>query len=161
MTRFTQDELEAEGLTDFRVFLMHVWSFLGLPPPTKVQLDIARYLQKGPRRKIVEAFRGVGKSWITVAFVLWVLLLNPQAKVMVVSAGEVLAGDFSKFCMQLIKGMPLLQHLHPRPDQRNSAIGFDVGPATPSKDPSVKSVGITGQLTGSRAHHRGRHRDPA
>lgn len=68
-----------------------------------------------------------------------------------VSAGEQLAGDFSKFCMQLIRGMPLLQHLHPRTDQRNSAISFDVGPATPSKDPSVKSVGITGQLTGSRA----------
>jgi hypothetical protein len=41
--------------------------------------------------------------------------------------------------------MPLLAHLQPRPDQRNSGVGFDVGPATPSKDPSVKSVGITGQ----------------
>lgn len=130
---------------------MHVWAFLGLPEPTKVQLDIAYYLQHGPRRKIIEAFRGVGKSWITVAFVLWVLLLNPQAKVMVVSAGEQLANDFTKFCLQLIRGMPLLQHLHPRADQRCSAISFDVGPATPSKDPSVKSVGITGQLTGSRA----------
>lgn len=151
MQRFSKTEMEQEGLTDFRVFLMHVWAFLGLPPPTAVQLDIAKYLQHGPRRKIIEAFRGVGKSWITVAFVMWTLLLNPQAKVMVVSAGEQLAGDFSKFCMQLIRGMPLLQHLHPRQDQRNSAISFDVGPATPSKDPSVKSVGITGQLTGSRA----------
>lgn len=149
--RFSEEELKAEGLDDFRVFLCHVWAYLGLPQPTKVQLDIAYYLQHGPRRKIIEAFRGVGKSWITVAFVLWVLLLNPQAKVMVVSAGENLAGDFSKFCMQLIQGMPLLQHLAPRPGQRTSGVGFDVGPATPSKDPSVKSVGITGQLTGSRA----------
>ncbi|MFK9938776.1 DNA maturase B, partial [Klebsiella pneumoniae] len=30
-------------------------------------------------------------------------------------------------------------------------ISFDVGPAKPDHSPSVKSVGITGQLTGSRA----------
>jgi hypothetical protein len=97
------------------------------------------------------AFRGVGKSWITVAYVLWRLMLNPQLKIEVVSANESLAQDFTKFCFQLIHGMPMLQHLAPREDQRKSSEKFDVGPATPSKDPSVKSVGITGQLTGSRA----------
>ena len=148
---FTKEELEDSGLQDFRVFLVQVWVFLGLPDPTPVQLDIAYQLQHGPRRMIVQGFRGVGKSWITVAFVLWQLLLNPQLKIMVVSASQPLADAFSHFCKQLIQGMPLLQHLAPRDDQRSSSIAFDVGPATPSKDPSVKSVGITGQLTGSRA----------
>lgn len=128
-----------------------MWAFLGLPAPTPVQLDIAYWLQHGPTRAILQAFRGVGKSWITVAFVLWHLLLDPQKKIMVVSANQNLADDFSKFCKQLIHGMPLLQHLAPREGQRDSSVSFDVGPATPSKDPSVKSVGITGQLTGSRA----------
>jgi hypothetical protein len=128
-----------------------VWDFLGLPPPTPVQNDIAYYLQHGPRRAVVEAFRGVGKSWITVAFVLWLLFLDPQKKIMVVSASQPLADDFSKFCKQLIDGMPLLQHLAPKQGQLDSSIRFDVGPATPSKDPSVKSAGITGQITGSRA----------
>lgn len=150
-TGYTREELEREGLTDFRVFLVHVWEFLGLPPPTKIQLDIAYWLQHGPSRAILQAFRGVGKSWITVAFVCWQLLLDPQKKIMVVSAGGGLASDFSKFCLQLIQGMPVLQHLEPRRDQRRAGDGFDVGPATASKDPSVKSVGITGQLTGSRA----------
>jgi hypothetical protein len=148
---YTREELEAEHLTDFRVFLVHVWAFLNLPRPTKVQLDIAHWLQHGPRRGILQAFRGVGKSWITVAFVLWILLLDPQKKIMVVSASQPLADDFSKFCQQLIRGMPVLQHLAPRRDQRNSAVSFDVGPALPSKDPSVKSAGITGQITGTRA----------
>jgi hypothetical protein len=148
---YSREDLEKEGLTDFRVFLTHVWDYLRLPAPTKIQLDIAHYLQHGADRGIIEGFRGVAKSWITVAFVLWVLLLNPQAKVMVVSAGEHLAGDFTKFCLQLIRGMPLLQHLAPNSDQRVSTLAFDVGPASASKDPSVKSVGITGQLTGSRA----------
>lgn len=148
---YTHEELEEAGLLDFRVFLIQVWAYLGLPSPTPVQLDIAYSLQHAPRRFILQAFRGVGKSWITVAFVLWNLLLDPQKKIMVVSASQQLADDFSKFCKQLINGMPMLQHLAPRDGQRDSAISFDVGPATPSKDPSVKSVGITGQLTGSRA----------
>ncbi len=42
-------------------------------------------------------------------------------------------------------------HLRPKEGQRESKIQFDVGPADPSKDPSVKSVGITGQITGTRA----------
>jgi hypothetical protein len=148
---YTRAELEAEGLHDFRVFLCHVWAFLGLPRPTKVQLEIAYWLQHGPRRAILQAFRGVGKSWITVAFVLWVLLLDPQKNVEVVSASQGLSDNFSKFCKQLIHGMPLLQHLAAGERQRDSAVEFDVGPARESKDPSVKSAGITGQITGTRA----------
>lgn len=148
---YTREELEAAGLTDFRVFLRAVWEHLDLPRPTRVQYDIAWTLQHGERRMIVQGFRGVGKSWITVAFVLWNLLLDPEKKIMVVSASQQLADDFSKFCKQLIGSMEILQHLAAREGQRDSAISFDVGPASPSKDPSVKSVGITGQLTGSRA----------
>lgn len=148
---YSPQELEEAGLTDFRVFLCETWAFLNLPKPTRIQLSIARWLQRAPRRVILMAFRGVGKSWLTAAFVCWCLLLNPELKIMVVSANQNLADDFSKFVKQLISGMPVLQHLTPGPGQRDSAISFDVGPARPSKDPSVKSVGITGQLTGSRA----------
>jgi hypothetical protein len=148
---YTREDLEREGLLDFRVFLIHVWAYLNLPKPTKVQLDIAYWLQHGPQRAILQAFRGVGKSWITVAFVLWQLLLDPQKNIMVVSANEKAATDFTIFCKQLINGMPLLQHLRSLPGQRDAADAFDVGPAEPDKNPSVKSVGITGQLTGSRA----------
>lgn len=151
MDGYTPEEIEAAGLDDFRVFLRQVWDFLELPEPTPVQNDIAYTLQHGPRRLVVEAFRGVGKSWITVAFVLWVLFLDPQKKIMVVSANETAATDFTTFAKRLIEGMPLLQHLKPRTGQRDSNLAFDVGPARPDKSPSVKSVGITGQLTGSRA----------
>lgn len=148
---FSQEEIKAAGLDDFRVFLRQVWDFLMLPPPTPVQNDIAYHLQHGPRRLIIEAFRGVGKSWITVAFALWLLLLDPEKKIMIVSASQSLADDSAKFARSLIDGMPMLRHLAPKGDQRTSAIKFDVGPARESKDPSLKSVGITGQITGSRA----------
>lgn len=147
---YSLEEIKAAGLDDFRVFLCHVWDFLGLPSPTPVQLDIAYQLQHGPRRVIIQGFRGVGKSWITAAYVVWRLFLDPQIKIEVVSATKPLADSFSKFCKQIITGMSILQHLTPQKNY-DALDEWNVGPALPSKDPSVKSVGITGQITGTRA----------
>ncbi len=138
-------------LSDFRQFMYVVWKHLGLPDPTPVQYDLARYLQTGPKRCVIEAFRGVGKSWITSAFVCWILLNDPQKKIMVVSASKERADAFSTFVKRLINEIPILEHLKPQDGQRDSVISFDVGPARPDHSPSVKSVGITGQITGSRA----------
>ena len=145
-------DIEQELKSDFRYFLTAIWTHLNLPAPTRAQLCIAEYLQHGPKRLQIQAFRGVGKSWITAAFVLWTLFIDPDRKVMVVSASKDRADSFSIFCQRLILEVPWLAHLKPKnDDQRWSRISFDVGPATPHQAPSVKSVGITGQLTGSRA----------
>ena len=136
---------------DFRKFVYLTWKTLNLPDPTPVQYDIAKYLQNGPKRSIIEAFRGVGKSWLTSAFVCWVLYNNPQLKILVVSASKERADAFASFVKRLIQEMPILQHLQANEGQRDSMLSFDVGPALPDHSPSVKSVGITGQLTGSRA----------
>jgi len=145
------DEFLARIKSDFRNFLFLTWAHLGLPEPTPVQYDIALWLQHGPKRSITEAFRGVGKSWITSAFVCWLLLRNPDDKVLVVSASKVRADDFSTFTRRLIHELPILQHLKPLEGQRDANVAFDVGPARAAHAPSVKSLGITSQLTGSRA----------
>jgi len=136
---------------DFRNFLYIIWKHLNLPDPTPVQYDIASFLQNSPNRCVIEAFRGVGKSWVTSAYVIWELLRDPQKKIMVVSASKERADSFSIFTKRLINEVSILAPLRPRPDQRNSNIAFDVGPAKAAHAPSVKSVGITGQITGSRA----------
>lgn len=138
-------------LHDFRNFVYLVWKHLGLPDPTPTQYDIAEYVDNGPRRCCIQAFRGVGKSWITSAYVCHQLLVNPALNILVVSASKTRSDDFSTFTLRLISEMPVLKHLMPREDQRSSKIAFDVGPAPAAHAPSVKSVGITGQLTGSRA----------
>ena len=58
---------------DFKLFLQALWDQLDLPHPTRAQYAIADYLQSGPKRLQIQAFRGVGKSWITGAYVLWTL----------------------------------------------------------------------------------------
>lgn len=136
---------------DFRNFLYIIWKHLDLPEPTKVQYEIAHWLQHGPRRKVLEAFRGIGKSWETSAYVVWKLWINPQLKFLVVSASKQRSDDFSTFTKRLIKEVPMLAHLKAGKDQRDSMVAFDVGPAQASHAPSVKSVGIFGQMTGSRA----------
>ena len=149
MTNATEAEL-LNRLT-FPIFLSHVWNHLHLPSPTPIQQDIASYLETGPRRLVIEAFRGIGKSYITSAYCCFCLLKDPETKILVVSASKIRSDDFSTFTQRLILEMPVLQHLRPSDHQRQSKISFDVGPSTPAHAPSVKSVGITGQMAGSRA----------
>ena len=137
---------------DFRKFLWIVWKTLNLPDPTPIQYDMGSYLQTGPRRCVIEAFRGIGKSWITSAYVVWLLYCDPQHKILVVSASKERADAFSTFTKRLINEIDILSHLRTKNGQRDSVIAFDVGPALPDHSPSVKSVGISGQLTGSRAN---------
>lgn len=135
----------------FTAFCILLWIHLGLKGLTRIQKDIAAFLQDGPRRRMVKAFRGVGKSWLTAAYVLWRLFRNPEERILVVSASKERADAFSVFVRRLIEEVPWLRHLKPRPGQRDSVVSFDVGPASAHQAPSVKSVGITGQLAGSRA----------
>jgi hypothetical protein len=128
-----------------------VWKHLNLPDPTPVQYDIANYMQSNVRRAVVEAFRGVGKSYIACAYVVHQLLLDPDKKFMVVSASKSRADDFSTFTQRMIVELPICKHLIAKEGQRWSKIAFDVAPAKASGSASVKSVGITGQITGSRA----------
>ena len=137
--------------SDFKLFLQALWTQLDLPSPTRAQYAIADYLQHGPKRLQIQAFRGVGKSWITGAFVLWTLFKDPERKIMIISASKERADNMSIFLQKLIIETPWLAHLRPKAeDSRWSRVSFDVN-CSPHQAPSVKSVGITGQLTGSRA----------
>ncbi|MCO4339840.1 hypothetical protein MTQ92_12405, partial [Staphylococcus agnetis] len=58
----------------FVAFLFVLWRALNLPKPTKCQIDMAKKLSAGDERRFsLQAFRGIGKSFITCAFVVWKL----------------------------------------------------------------------------------------
>jgi hypothetical protein len=137
---------------DFRNFLALIWRALNLPPPSAVQLSLAWWLQHGPARAVILGFRGMAKSWITGAFILWNLYCDPQRKILVISASLDRAVQTVQWCLALIRSVPELQHLQPGPLQRQSGKQFDVGPALPDQSPSLRGAGVTGQITGSRAH---------
>lgn len=143
-------EYEKRLHDDFRLFLFHLWKHLKLPPPTKLQYRMAEYIANGPRRRLLEAFRGAAKTWITCAYGLWRLYRNPNERIKIVSANENKALENGVFMRRLIDEVPELRFLRPRGD-RDSTLKFDVGPAAAHPTPSVSCTGISGQLTGGRA----------
>ena len=150
---------------DFRNFLQHAWRVLGLPKPTPIQYDIAHWLQFGPDRQITEGYRGVGKSWVTGALALfcqyetYLCTLYGEApkwetNILLLSAAETKAAEFSAYCMALMREMDSLNFLLPVSEgKRRSILGWDVEPAAPSQTPSVRAGGIGSQITGSRADY--------
>lgn len=139
------------AIKDFKVFLMLVWKHLRLPAPTRMQFYIADYLQEGHKRSQLEALRGIGKTWITGAYVAWRLLRDPNEKILIVSQSGSHSDNISIFIRKLIDTMDILAHLRPRADQRSSVVAFDVNGCQVSVQPSVKALGITSQLQGNRA----------
>lgn len=151
-TRKLPPNIIADAYEDFRVFLWIVWQSIGLPAPTPIQYDMGESLQNPPSdRFIIMAFRGAAKSFVTCAFAVWCLWRNPNLKVMIVSASKDRADANAVFIKKIIHTLHFLEHLKAGPEQRDSQNIFDVGPALPDISPSIKSVGITGQITGSRA----------
>lgn len=149
--KWTQEQI-LKAKADFRVFLFMVWDAINLPEPTPIQYDIARTIQYLPNdRFIIQGFRGVAKSFITCAYTVWSLWNDPQLKILIVSASKDRADANAVFVKQIINTLDFLSHLKATSGQRDTQNLFDVAPATADISPSVKSVGITGQITGSRA----------
>jgi hypothetical protein len=174
---FDKPEADWEAYESFPVFLTRVWSHLGLPSPTRAQLEIAHRLQYGydsveakllsaeeldrlynePREDIIRAFRGLGKSYVTAAFAIWRVMRNPRdEKVLVVSATSSKAKEFVSQVKGILASMDMVRWLlegnreldAPR---RDTAEEFDVSGSSLSQSYSVAARGISGQITGSRA----------
>ncbi len=151
MADMTADRVSAIK-ADFRLFLALVWKHQNLPAPDPIQMDLADYLQHGPTRKAILAYRGVGKSWITAAYVVWSLWRDRDRKFLVVSATDQFAQNWVRFAKSIIESFPLCKGMVPEGDQyRWSAFQFDVAGVRPNPAPSVRAASITGQITGSRA----------
>jgi hypothetical protein len=139
---------------NFKNHLYVVFKHINLPSPTKIQYAIADELQYGDTDTVIEGFRGVAKSTITGIYASWLLDRDPEnCQILNVSANQTEACKFMKFTRSLLDVVPFLNYLRPdlSRNQRDSALQFDVAPAETRIQPSVKALGIFGQLTGNRA----------
>jgi hypothetical protein len=145
-------------LTDFRSFMDMAWEHaLDLPEPTPVQLDIGHWIQQrveaGNSRIILESFRGVGKSYIADTIIPFLQFHNPDLKILILSASKKRADDSAKFTWELFEKLDVLHHLLPEDTFRASKVSFNLHESyiRTAQAPSVRSLGITGQVTGQRA----------
>lgn len=121
--------------------------------PTPVQLQISDYLENGPKRRVIAAFRGCGKSTLSAMYLLWKLYHNADEKCLIISASMSRSEAMTAWMLQTIGRVQWLKHMQPDShDGRYSRINFDVGTCRNiEQSPSVRAAGITGQITGSRA----------
>lgn len=149
--KWTNDDIE-KAREHFWAFVYIVWKSISLPVPTPIQVDIAQFLQNPPSdRVIIQGFRGVAKSFLTCAYAVWRLWKDRQLKVLIISASSDRADANARFIKRIIQTIPFLDDMRASKDQLDTQNLFDVGGAIADISPSVKSVGITGQITGTRA----------
>jgi len=151
--------------SDFRFFLWELWKDRKLnrfAPLDRGELDIANYAQHGPKKRGVMAPRGVGKTnFGTAALSCFRLRRDRDRRILIPSKNE----DAMKETISLIKGWMntvwFLEDLNPnegkslRDDGKNcrdTTTYFDVAGCKENKQPSVKCIGLTGQMEGNRAH---------
>ena len=155
-SRWTDKHL-VKAWDDFRYFVFIVWYEIGLPAPTPIQLDMANVLQNPPSdRYIIQGFRGVAKSFLTCAYAVWLLWKNPLLKILITSASKDRADANAIFIRKIINTLDFLECLRLSSEDKLTGLRdtqnlFDVKGAIPDISPSIKSVGITGQITGTRA----------
>ena len=142
---------QALPLPQFTTLLMRELNMADAPTP--VQLQISDYLENGPKRRVIAAFRGCGKSTLSAMYLLWKLYHDPDEKCLVISASMARSEAMTAWLLQTIGRVPWLKHMQPDShDGRYSRINFDVGTCKNiEQSPSVRAAGITGQITGSRA----------
>lgn len=143
-----------EVLEDFRNHLFFSFKYLGLGEPSPLQYAIASKIQTGPRDFQLQAGRGAGKSTIMASYASWLLLRDPDATIMVVSAGADKAIKFISQIRQILSATPYMSHLVPRDFDKDNAFGFNVAARVKKgQDLSCYAKGVTGQLTGSHADY--------
>lgn len=148
---WTQKDID-KARQNFWAFVYIVWKSIGLPAPTPIQVDIAQFLQNPPSdRVIIQGFRGVAKSFLTCAYSVWRLWHNRDLKVLIISASSDRADANARFIKSIINTIPFLADMKADKTQLDTQNLFSVGGAKADISPSVKSVGITGQITGTRA----------
>jgi hypothetical protein len=139
---------------DFRLFAYRVFEALGHKLSKEddwILYDIAHYLQHGPSRRQVRAMRGVGKSVMCAAYIVWRIYCDPNITIGVVAGAANLAQDLVELSRKIIDLLEMCHHLKPKEEDKDGAFQFVTGARTrPSKDKTVWACGLTSQKTG---HH--------
>jgi len=140
-------------LDNFLVFYVYTFAHLGLPAPTRMQLEIAQYVSnKNHPHRLVWSPRGISKSMTSQIYVVWRLANDPDEHILVLSQSSTRAKSYTQFVKKLITLLPFTKLMTPRNNiERTSSESFDVVGATPSDSPSIYASGVGNSITGMRA----------
>jgi hypothetical protein len=152
----TPEQYVAKLYGDFHFFLDELWRDRRLDevaPLGTLEHDIAEYAAHGPQRRIILAFRGVGKTHlITAGLTLWRAFRDPHRQFLHNSKSSDAAKKTVKLIRSWLRDVPFLRHLQPSEYGRDTDQFLDFGPVHDKRQPSLISLGVGGQLENNRAH---------
>lgn len=139
---------------DFAAFVAD-WN-AGLELTTPRHHDrIVRWLESSltaeQRHLLLMAFRGAGKSSVVGLFAAWLLLCNPNLRLMVIAADLRLARKMVRNVQRIIERHPATQGLKPKGRAQWAADEFTVVRSQELRDPSMLARSVSANFTGSRA----------
>lgn len=117
----------------------------------EIAIWLGRSWQRGDRRLLLLVFRSAGKSTLIGIFCAWLLLQNPELRMLVLSAEQELARKMVRNVKRIIERHPLTRALIPGRADQWAADQFTVRRRMTRRDPSLLARGIATNITGSRA----------
>jgi len=151
------DEFTVNLLASFENFLYVCFMERFNVPPTRLQLDIARWMADGPADRGVMAFRNAAKTTIASAYCVWWTFIDPRITVRVLSGEDKLAKEICAECRIWYETVEILEDLNPAKNvgsqlMLDNARSFNVFGALGGKTATFTASPISGNVTGGRAH---------
>ncbi len=138
----------------FRQFVW-LWNCCQGQTTPPLHLEIAEWLgqrwQADDRRLILMVFRSAGKSTLVGIFCAWLLMNDPDLRILVLAAEHDLARKMVRNVKRIIERHPLTRGLVPKRAEQWASDQFTVQRRLTRRDPSLLARGIGANITGSRA----------
>ncbi len=142
------------GPHTFRQFVW-LWNVVQRLQTPELHAQIARWLEdcwdRRRTRLLLMVFRNAGKSTLVGLFCAWLLMRNPDLRLLVVSAEHSLATRMTRNIRRIIERHPMVKKLLPGRLTSWAADHLTVDRGRDLRDPSVMARGIGANITGSRA----------
>lgn len=120
-----------------------------------IHYKIAFWLQssweRNNKRLLLMAFRASGKSTMVGLFSAWLLYTDPNLRILVLAAESSLARKMVRDVRKVLEKHPLTGLLKPKKSDQWSSNRFTVERERQLRDPSMLGLGVTSNITGSRA----------
>ena len=137
-------------------FLEFIWIWdriqnSNLPQHHKKMADFLNELANHHKNGLLMAFRNSGKSTLVGLFGAWLLLQNPNIRILILSADQGLAQKMVHHIRGIIEQHPLTRHLRPDNPDEWASNRFTVNRQHRLRDPSVLARSLLTNMTGCRA----------
>lgn len=139
---------------DFPLFLS-AWNLCQGQTTPVIHLKMARWLSRSYQvdhpRLLLMAFRAFGKSTLVGVLCAWILLRDPDTRILVLSADLALASKMVRNVKRILEKHPFTRHLLPESADQWGSDRFTIRRHKELRDPSMLAKGITANITGTRA----------